>query len=344
MAGGRRGIRDVAKRAGVSTATVSRTLSTPDRVTAPTRDRVLAAISDLGYTPNAAAQNLRGRRAMTVLIVVPRLNNPFMASLVRELNNAFTAQGYGVIVADLARDEPDRNAKARRLIEFVWSGKIDGVISMLGHVPAYDGRSLEDTMVPLLGLCVPLQSTRWPSLMTDDRVAAHDATRRLIALGHRELVYLGGRDDNANEQARYEGFRTAIEEGDARATRIAGRFSLESGAEQARAFLDGGTTATGIVASADENAIAFMSVMRNAGYEVPQDLSVIGFDGLELSRYVWPSLATMVQPTDDLARRGVDMLVGMMRDGAPSEGGAVHMVPAAFRDGGSLAPPSFATA
>ena len=125
-------IREVARRAGVSTATVSRTLASPAVVSEAVRARVLAAIKDMGYTPNVAARNLRARRTMMVLVVVPNVANPFFAEVLRGVDDELVAPGYGMIIGNL----DNRVEREARYVDLVFSGQVDGVLLMGGHVPA----------------------------------------------------------------------------------------------------------------------------------------------------------------------------------------------------------------
>ena len=162
--------------------TVSRALALPDRLRPETRERVLAAVRRLGYTPNEAARALRAGASRMVLVVVPYLySGAFFAGVINSIDAELSAEGYTMIVGSL-----DGIAdKARRLVDFVYARQIDGVIILTGHIPMIDGRSLRDANVPIVSICAQLDTPDLPTVLVNDEECAIVQVRHLIDLGHR---------------------------------------------------------------------------------------------------------------------------------------------------------------
>ena len=152
-------IADVARLAGVSVATVSRTLARPEVVIEETRTRVLAAVRDTGYTPNISARNLRVRKTMVVLVAVPDIANPFFAEVLQGIDDTLSAAGYGLIIANLA-GSPEKEA---RYVDLVCAGQADGVLLLCGHVMRSPDRDLRDAGVPLVAACEYIPARKLPA-------------------------------------------------------------------------------------------------------------------------------------------------------------------------------------
>lgn len=311
---------DVARLAGVSTATVSRALSNPGRVNTETRRRVLEAVSALGYTPNAAARNLRARRSMMVLVVVPKLANVFFAQVLRGIDSELFRSGYGLIIGDL--DTNYAFEKEKHLVALVNAGHIDGVITIFGGVPRNASRAIIATGVPVVGLCAQTKAPGVPNVLVDDYGGSRKATEHLLGLGHRALMFVGGTRQNYNTVHRLRGFRAALAAhglDPKAAPMVFGDYTFGSGVEAAEAFLALEQKPTGIVCASDEMAIGFMATVRQAGFRIPRDLSVIGFDDIEFSRFTEPPLTTIAQPRVELGRSAARTILARIRGEAVEE-------------------------
>ncbi|MBB3949445.1 LacI family DNA-binding transcriptional regulator [Aureimonas jatrophae] len=329
-------ITDVARVAGVSTATVSRALAQPDSVRGPTRARVLQAIRELGYVPNAAARSLRRGRTRTVLIVVPkRANPPFFAEVLRGIDVTLAAAGYSAIMGNLDED----GARERQLAELVFSGHIDGVIVLSGILPRIDDRSILEAAIPIVSACAPIDQ-RGYSVLTDEGEAIVAALHHLIELGHRRLAHLAGPDGNFNAETRWNAlkrFMSGQTEPGITLEKLQGQFTFEGGEEAAAAFLALDPAPTGVVACSDEAAISFMKALRAAGRRVPQDVSIVGFDGIEFADYCEPALTTVCQPRFLIGETAARQLLAFLDGNGPTERHVV--LPNQLRVAGSSAPP-----
>jgi LacI family repressor for deo operon, udp, cdd, tsx, nupC, and nupG len=329
-------IREVARRAGVSTATVSRTLASPAVVSEAVRSRVLAAIKDMGYTPNVAARNLRARRTMMVLVVVPNVANPFFAEVLRGVDDELVASGYGMIIGNL----DNRVEREARYVDLVFSGQVDGVLLMGGHVPAGSGRLMSEAGLPMASICVAIEGSGLPYVMVDDHSASLRVVEHLVGLGHRRFGYISGPAGNLNEIGRYAGFRAGLDAAGfdpAEALYWQGDFSLAGGVAAGRDFLSRSDRPTAVYAASDRMAIGFMKTLTAGGVRIPEDVSVVGFDDIEVAEFVTPTLTTIGQPQHELGRTGAGVLISALNGAAQSDG--IYLdAPLLVRDSTAAAP------
>jgi len=327
-------IHHVAARAGVSTATVSRTLATPALVSDEARARVLAAIKATGYTPNMAARNLRARRSMLVLVVVPNIANAFFAEVLRGIDDELVNHGYGIIIGNLDNQQ-EREA---RYVDLVFAGQVDAVLLMSGRVPSGSGRLMSDAGVPMATICVDIDGS-FPSIMVDDHRASETVVEHLVSLGHRRLGYVSGPAGNRNEIGRREGFARGLSAAGLDPTAalyLDGDFMIDSGVRAARAFLATKVRPTAVYIASDSMAISFMKTVMEAGVNVPDDLSVVGFDGIEFAEFITPTLTTIQQPRHEIGRTGALTLIESLRKGTRPKSVKLE-APLIVRD--STAPP-----
>lgn len=326
---------DVAARAGVSTATVSRVLSSPERVAEPTRLRVLEVVRALGYAPNVAARSLRTLRAAKILLTVPDISNPFFASVIRGAEEAARDAGYAVVVGDTRHDPEIEDQYA----EMLSRREVDGLI-FLGHrLPESLQPLLErrGDAAPIVNGCEYSPGIGVPSVHIDNAAASSDALEHLVTLGHRDIGVITGPAISPISRDRLAGAIAAAERHG-----IADRLHLSAadysaGAAFAQASLLLGKGVTAIYCFSDEMAMGAISAVAKAGLSCPRDVSVVGFDDVALARYFQPGLTTIAQPKAMIGRRAVDLLVQILRD-APSPPRQVTLAHAlVVRD--STAPP-----
>jgi LacI family repressor for deo operon, udp, cdd, tsx, nupC, and nupG len=310
-------ILDVARRAGVSTATVSRALAAPDRVAEETRSKVIAAIAATGYTPNASARNLRARSTKIVLALVPGMSNTFFTPILNAIEDTLSAAGYGMIIGD-TRNSPRKEAHYTR---FILAGQVDGVILFTGHLPRDGDLTPASDRVPIALVCNEIVGDDQYSVFdVDNRDAARRATAHLIAAGHRHIGHIAGERQNVEAGERLRGYRDALA-----AAGIApdesviwsGGFRFEDGVSAAARYLALRKRPTAVFASADDGAIGFIRTVRDAGVRTPEDVSVVGFDDIDYASVIDPPLTTMRQPRPDLGRLAAEDLLARMRPDAP---------------------------
>ena len=312
-------IREVAKRAEVSTATVSRALSAPEQVTEETRARVLKAISETGYTPNASARNLRARSTRTVLCLLPGLGNSFWNLIVNTIEDILTQAGYGVLLGDTRLD----STRETHYEKIVRAGQVDGVLLFNGRLPSDDFVQLANDL-PIILVSNDIPGSGLPVFEIDNRDAAHRITRHLVEAGHRRIAHITGPAFNIETQERELGYRDALSEagiGFDPGLVWAGGFSFPAGKRAATEYFDtpGAQRPTAVFAASDECAIGFMKAISSRGVTVPDDISVTGFDGVEFSELCYPSLTTMVQPRIEMGRLSAEYLIRCLNGQADTE-------------------------
>lgn len=329
-------IQHIARRAGVSTATVSRTLANPAVVSAKTRARVLRAIDETGYTPNTAARNLRARRSMMILVIVPNVSNPFFAEVLRGVDDELVTAGYDMIIGNL----DNLIEREARYVKLAQSGQVDGVLITTGRVPAGPNRTMADLGLAMGAMCAPVPGLDAPQVYVDDHKASCEVAGHFLQLGHRRFGYLSGPQGNVNETERYKGFLAGLDAAGIAADAVTywpGDFNMVSGVTGARSFLADPNPPTAVFAACDESAIGFIKTVTAAGIDVPGDVSIIGFDGIPYAAYTHPTLTTMRQPQYELGRIGARALLQEIR--GTRTGDNAILLPAPMILGASTAPP-----
>lgn len=291
---------------------MSRALSTPERVSEPTRARVVEAVRSTGYTLNEAARSLRMKAARTVLIALPNIGNPFYSTILDAVVNEAAERGYGVLVAShQAGDDSDR------LSNYFYSNRADGLLLFDGGIDAkaLHGIPLHDGQLPLIVAYDELPDPLINSVVTDNREAAQRATRHLYELGHRKIGHIIGHTRNALPNERLIGFEQELATLGLKARPewlFPGDYAMPSGIAAGERFAALKERPTAVFAGNDEMAIGFISAIRRHGIECPRDVSVIGFDDIAISDYYAPALTTMRQPREDIGRRATEALIDIL--------------------------------
>ncbi|HEY2682394.1 MAG TPA: LacI family DNA-binding transcriptional regulator, partial [Steroidobacteraceae bacterium] len=303
-------IHDVAKRAQVSTATVSRVLSSPEKVLEATRRRVLKAVSELGYSPNASAKSLRTLTTRKLLVTVPYIANPFFSQIIQGIEEAAQREGYAVVLGDVHHDP----ALEERYGEMLLRREVDGLI-FLGHTVGKTLGSLikKGSMPPIVNGCEYSRQLGVPSAHVDNEAAAYEAMNHIYGLGHSDVGVITGTLASPLSRDRLRGAqRSAREHGKARhLTVVTGDFSIDSGIAGAAQLLARESRPTAIFCFSDEMAIGVLDYVHRAGLSVPEALSVVGFDDIRIARHVRPALTTISQPMLDIGRETVRLLLGV---------------------------------
>lgn len=306
-------IQDVARKAGVSTATVSRALSNPNLLTEKTRDAVFEAIRTTGYRANRAARNLRTQRAGAVLVLVPNLGNPFFSQILAGLSERFADTDYSVLIVDTAR----RPSTEKRLVDYFLDSRVDGMISLDGGLSVADLSDLGQDNVAnhIVFACEWVHDADFPSVRSDNIKGARLVVQHLYSLGHHKIAHVTGPADNVLTHAR----RTGMLEERARLGLtmnedwiIRGDFSLQSGKEAALKILAMKDRPTAVFCASDQVAFGLISVLNANGIRVPEDISVVGFDDIELTECYIPALTTIRQDRLGLGRRAAEQLLARL--------------------------------
>ncbi|SPF77436.1 LacI family DNA-binding transcriptional regulator [Pseudoprimorskyibacter insulae] len=309
-------IQDVAKAAGVSTATVSRALSNPDLLTESTRTAVFEAIRDTGYRVNRAARNLRMQKAGAVLVLVPNLSNPFFSIILAGLSEGMTGSDYSILIADTHNEQ----SRGHQLVDYFLDSRIDGMISLDGGLPMKELSALTDNGVgnKIVFACEWVADTTFPSIRSDNRKGVALAIQHLYDLGHRKIAHVTGPADNVLTHAR----RSSVLEQRQKLglpTReewiIRGDFSLDSGQDAARQIIAMENRPTAVFCASDQVAFGLISTLHAHGIRVPEDISVVGFDDIGLSASYIPALTTVRQDRRSLGLQAARTLLNALDRG-----------------------------
>lgn len=315
-------IRDVARQAGVSTATVSRVISGADPAKPQTRARVLAAIETLGYRPSAVARSLKLRTTRTLGLLVTDIQNPYYPEIVRAVEDAALERNLAVLLCNGA-DDPSRE---ETYLDLLVDRRVDGIIIASSGLQERQGAWLaRRRSVPVVLVNWAAPDMRLPAILGDNRAGGRLATEHLLSLGHRRIGHLSAPARNAAAGERLGGIREALEragqdpdslvvvEGDGR---VAG------GERAVLELLERMPDITGIVCYNDLTAIGAVRKLRAQGRQVPADISIVGYDDIALSALVDPPLTTVAQPTAEMGRwavRRLGELIGLA--GGPASDG-----------------------
>ncbi|WP_039916873.1 LacI family DNA-binding transcriptional regulator [Cellvibrio mixtus] len=305
-------IRDVARLAGVSVATVSRALSNPEKVSPESLDKVHKAIAEVGYRPNMLARNFRSARAYAVVVLVPDIANPFYSLFIRALEDRAHQKGYAVLLGD-TRGTPERELEYIRRVE---TRLADGIVQLRPSSEKSQNNIPAD--VPCVNAC-GCEYTTGPAIRIDNRGAAKSMVNYLISLGHKRIGVISGLKDNPHAIDRLEGYKEAIAEAGIPFEKdliAEGDFTMWSGLNAAFQFCNMKNRPTAIFSMNDEMAIGAMQTLKNQGIRIPEDISVTGFDDIAYAKYSDPSLTTISQPAEEMGKMAMDMLLKVI-EGEP---------------------------
>lgn len=305
-------IKDVAKEAGVSIATVSRVLNDIDVVNEDTKKKVLDAIKKLGYRPNIVARSLKTQKTSTIGILIPDIASQFYPDIVRGAEDVTNIYDYNIILCNSDFDVEKEKEYLRVLKEKM----VDGVI--------YISSSLNEEILDLindLDLKTVLVETkdkegRLPSVTIDNISASYEGTKYLIDLGLNNLAFIGVNEENMNAWGeRYIGFVNALKDAGLEVDEELCYFknlTVKTGYQAIQRFTENNKKFDGIVCASDEIAMGVINALREKGIKVPEDVSVIGFNNNILGEIFYPKLTTISQPSYDMGSVAVRMLIKIL--------------------------------
>ncbi|MCH4813450.1 LacI family DNA-binding transcriptional regulator [Vreelandella neptunia] len=326
----------VAKLAGVSRATAARAFSSPDLVRPATREKIFNAAQQLSFRPNKVAQQLRSQATQMIGVMVPSLDNPVFAEQLQAMEVAARASSYSLLVTT-SEYSPSREEE---IVEEMLRQRVDGLVLTVadaGNSAVLEKLRLENT--PCLLVYNPPGNSGYASIGVDNNAAGADATRHLLTLGHERIGMVAGpllQSDRA--QQRYEGYRHAMRDAGFKPRPVV-EMNRHTQADLASLTpeLNGPDFLTAVICTNDLLAISLMGELQRAGFSVPGDLSVMGFDGIALGKHLYPSLCTIEQPRAEIGRTAVQTLLAMIR----GESCTPAPLPHALRQGESVGIPTF---
>ncbi len=325
------GIKDIARLSGVSTATVSRTLSAPDRVSEETRRVVMAVVEQYGYRVNSVARSLRRQRADSVLALLPDLENPFFSMILAGIQQTLLAAGVDLLVTD----SRTTCAAGRSPVAHLRASRVDGLICLDGGLKPeiLEALGAGDVAGRVVFACEWPGNAEFPSVRSDNRAGMRLAVDHLVGQGHRHIAFLRGPADNVLTRERQAGVEAALA---AHSLHLApgaidgGDFSLQAGHAAAARLMRLTPRPTAVICSSDQLAIGLMSGLDALGLGVPEDVSVVGFDDIALAAYARPPLTTVRQDRIALGQTAARLLLDRLDGPGAADAPPVITLPVAL--------------
>lgn len=307
-------MRDVAKRANVSPATVSRVLRQPDLVSKETKEKVMRVINELNYKPHMIASQFRTRETKTILVVVPDITRPFFSEVLRGIEHTALQNGYQVILGD-TENQVERE---REYIELLYRKQADGAVLLTARM---DRDSLEElsSQFPIVLACEYMDGLDIPTVSIDNISSARKITEHLINVGHRKIAHICGPMDIILSRDRLRGYKQAmmghdllidpswVQEGDD---------GLDSGYNQMVKLLALEDRPTAVFVFNDEMALGSIKAVKDHGLRVPEDIAIVGFDNLRMASLFTPYMTTIDQPKYEIGQKATDLLLTLLKGGS----------------------------
>ncbi|MET1412794.1 LacI family DNA-binding transcriptional regulator [Roseibium sp. HPY-6] len=311
-------VQDVARAAKVSTATVSRALSSPERVSKKTRDKVSRAVEETGYVLNHAARNLRRRDTGTIVALVPDIGNSHFSNILQGIETVCAGKNLKVLIADTRKPSMSRP----RISDVLSKNNCDGIVILDGHLSISEIRSINPKMPPIVTCGEWSDDPAVPIAVVDNLMGARLAVTHLLEHGHTNIGHVTGLLTHKPGRDRLEGFQAALAEGGLdpdSAWVFQGDYTLNAGERAARAWLDLADRPTAVFCASDRSAFGFISTLNEAGVRVPDEVSLVGFDDIDISGHFVPPLTSVHQPRRAVGEQAAKLLVKLLEGGHPDQ-------------------------
>jgi len=282
-------MKDVAEHAGVSTATVSRALMNPEKVSAATRQKVEQAVLAVGYSPHALARSSKRNESRTILVIVPDICDPFFAEVIQGVERTAAEHGYLALLGDCAQQQQQE----KTFVNLIITKQIDGMLLLGSNVPFDASKEEQKNLPPMVMANEFAPELELPTVHIDNLTAAFEAVLYLHELGHHRIACIAGPESMPLS-------KSFIERGD---------FTYEAGAQAMLALMSLPQPPTAIFCHSDVMAIGALSQAKRMGLRVPDDVSLVGFDDIKLAQYCDPPLTTVSQPRYQIGREAMLLLL-----------------------------------
>ena len=302
-------IREVAKRAGVSPATVSRVINGTARVDEEKRERVEKAIEETGFRPNELARALYRKSSKIIGVIVPDIENPFFSEPAKAIEKEAYEQEYRILLCN----SDDQKEKELANLQMLAQLQADGVILMTNT--GEKSQSYEAVSMPIVFVDRRLDEMGHTSVIEADHYAGGKlAAEYLIACGCRQITCIRGPQELSSGKRRYEGYREVCRQHSMKERFVDSTYKYEDGAKAAEEVLRRYPDTDGIIACNDMTAVSVYKVLQKRGYRVPDDIQIIGFDGVKFGRFLTPELTTVAQPIKEMGKCAVQMILGTVKE------------------------------
>jgi LacI family repressor for deo operon, udp, cdd, tsx, nupC, and nupG len=304
------GIKDIAARANVSPATVSRVFSSPHLVSKKTLQKVQKVIDEAGYRPNRMGSSLRTRRSGNIVAIIPDITKPVNAGIIRAIEQVAQSNGYSVLLGDTQGLEE----RERHYAQLVEQGQADGILLFGARLPfdVDESRPLSEQLPPIVNGNERIDSDQLVQVSVDNVAAAKMAVNHLTALGHKRIAAVTGPMDVPSSTERLRGYRDALESAGLNfdpALVVQAGYDAITGMEAGRQLLLRKERPTAIFCFDDDTAIGVMKLYQQQGFLIPQDVSIMGFDDIHYAEFVTPALTTVHQPLEEIGKTCINLLL-----------------------------------
>ena len=305
-------IKDVARLAGVSIATVSRVINSPETVKKETRETVLTAMKESGYTYNTLARSLSTRKSLSIGLIVPSITNPIFAESTLGIQDCANNFGYTVLLGDTDYDFK----KEAMLINALNERRVEGLIITTSSVSNPYLKKFKDEDFPVVLIYNTTFSEDFHFVTIDNFKSAYEIVKYLIELGHKRIGMIAGYFDISDRSyARWQGYAQCLKDHGIPqddSLVVQESFTAPAGREAMKYFLKMSKPPTAVFCSNDFLAIGAMSAVYEKGLKIPDDISICGFDNMELSSHIYPPLTTVDQPAYEMGYRAMEILMKVM--------------------------------
>jgi LacI family transcriptional regulator len=306
-------IREVAKIAKVSIATVSRVVNNSATVKDETKKKVLEAIEETGYQPNAIARSLKVSKTHTIGVIIPNIANQFVPGVVRGIEDCASEHGYTIMVCN--GDGNDQ--KEKQYLQILYEKRMDGIIFMSHMISDQVAHKIYSLDIPMVFINTYDPEKKYPRVGIDDTKAAYDAVAYLLQQGHRKIAMIGGfPKDPIASRPRWNGYKKALEQFGVPYDEDLitwGNFSAEEGYRLVHEYyVKKNKIPTAMFCASDTIAIGAMRAWQEIGYRIPEDISVVGFDNISLSPFLMPPLTTVAQPFYHMGESSMRLLLSQI--------------------------------
>ena len=312
-------MKDVAVKANVSTATVSRALMNPDKVSQATRNRVEQAAMEVGYLPQAMGRNVKRNESRTILVIVPDICDPFFSEIIRGIEVTAAQNGYLVLIGDCAH----QNQQEKTFIDLIITKQIDGMLLLGSRLP-FDASIEEQRNLPPMVMANEFApELELPTVHIDNLTAAFNAVNYLREQGHQLIGCIAGPEEMPLCHYRLQGYVQALRRSGITVDPhyiARGDFTFAAGSNALEQLLALPKPPTAIFCHSDIMALGALSYAKRRGLQIPRDLSIIGFDNISLAEFCDPPLTTVAQPRYDIGRESMLLLLDQLQGHNVSSG------------------------
>ncbi|MEH0834645.1 DNA-binding transcriptional regulator CytR [Pectobacterium cacticida] len=332
-------MQDVAEEAGVSTATVSRTLMNPEKVSAATRRKVEQAVIAVGYSPHALNRSLKRNESRTILTIVPDICDPYFSEVFRGIEETAAEYGYLVLIGDCAH----QHQKEKTFIDLIMTKQIDGMLLLGSNLPFNASQEEPRNLPPMVMANAFSPDLALPTVHIDNLTAAFEAVHYLYQAGHQRIACIAGPEHIPLSQYRLQGYIQALHRNGLLIDNqyiFKGDFAYETGINGLIALMRHPQPPSAIFCHNDLIAVGVLAQARKMGLNVPRDLSVIGFDDIEQAQYCCPPLTSVAQPRYQIGREAMLLLLEQLQGNTVQSGSRLLSSELVIRD--SVAAPIYA--